>query len=73
MLGNYTAEYTKIDSGYMGQLEEWPEVITEGRTLEECREMLKDALHEMILAYHQQNKEIPAGQALLEQIPVDSK
>jgi len=42
----------------MGQLVEWPEVITEGKTLEECREMLKDALHEMILAYRQQSKEI---------------
>jgi predicted RNase H-like HicB family nuclease len=71
MLGSYTAKYTKIDSGYMGQLVEWPEVITEGRALEECREMLKDALHEMILAYRQQNKEIPVGQALLEQIPVE--
>jgi len=46
-------------------------VITEGRTLEECREMLKDALHEMILAYRQQDKEIPVGQGLLEQIPVE--
>ena len=71
MLSNYTAKYTKISSGYMGQLVEWPEVITEGRTLEECREMLKDALHEMILAYRQQNKEIPVGQALLEQIPIE--
>ena len=71
MLSNYTAKYTKISSGYMGQLVEWPEVITEGKTLEECREMLKDALHEMILAYRQQNKEIPLGQALLEQIPAE--
>jgi len=71
MLSNYTAKYTKISSGYMGQLVEWPEVITQGRTLEDCREMLKDALHEMILAYRQQNKEIPVGQALLEQIPVE--
>jgi predicted RNase H-like HicB family nuclease len=71
MLGNYTAKYTKIGSGYMGQLVEWPEVITEGKTLEECRDMLKDALHEMILAYRQQNKEIRVGQALLEQIPVE--
>jgi len=37
----------------MGQIVEWPEVVTEGKTLEECREMLKDALHEMILAYRQ--------------------
>jgi predicted RNase H-like HicB family nuclease len=71
MLSNYTAKYTKISSGYMGQLVEWPEVITGGKTLEECREMLKDALHEMILAYRQQNKEIPVGQALLEQIPAE--
>ena len=55
----------------MGQLVEWPEVITEGGTLEECREMLQDALHEIIIAYRQQNKEIPIGRALLEQIPVE--
>ena len=61
MLITYTAKYTKIDSGYMGQLVEWPEVITEGSTLEDCREMLQDALHEMIMAYHQQNQEIPVG------------
>ena len=28
---NYTAKYTKITAGYMGQLVEWPEVVTEGR------------------------------------------
>ena len=71
MLMTYTAKYTKIDSGYMGQLVEWPEVITEGNTLEDCREMLQDALHEMIMAYHQQNQEIPVGGALLEQMPVE--
>ncbi len=71
MLSTYTAKYTKISSGYMGQLVEWPEVITEGKTLEECREMIRDALHEMILAYRQQDREIPVGRALLEQIPVE--
>ncbi|MCX5860126.1 MAG: type II toxin-antitoxin system HicB family antitoxin, partial [Proteobacteria bacterium] len=68
MINTYTAKYTKIDAGYMGQLVEWPEVITEGKTLEECREMVQDALKEMIKAYHQQKKEIPLGRALLEQI-----
>jgi len=48
MINTYTAKYTKIESGYMGQLVEWPEVITEGATLEECREMLQDALLEQI-------------------------
>ncbi len=71
MLTNYTAKYTKTNTGYMGQLVEWPEVITEGKTLEECRELLKDALHEMIIAYRQQGKEIPIGEALLEQVAVE--
>jgi predicted RNase H-like HicB family nuclease len=55
----------------VGQLVEWPEVATEGKTIEQCREMLQDALHEMIMAYQEQDKEIPVGGALLEQIPVE--
>ncbi len=61
MLSNYTARYTKISSGYMGQLIEWPEVVTEGSSLEECREMLKDVIREMILAFQIQKKEITVG------------
>ena len=61
MLKTYTARYSRISSGYMGQLVEWPEVITEGKSLEDCRELLSDALQEMIAAYREQNKEIPAG------------
>jgi predicted RNase H-like HicB family nuclease len=71
MLHTYTAKYTKIVSGYMGQLVEWPEVVTEGKTIEDCRDMLKDALSEMILAYREQGKEIPLGNCLIEQIPVE--
>jgi len=55
----YTAKYTKIPSGYMGQIIEWQEVITEGKSLTECRFLLEDALNEMILAYQQQGKAIP--------------
>lgn len=68
---NYTAKYTKIDSGYMGQLIEWPEVVTEGNDLENCRAMLRDALNEMILAYKELGKEVPLGNALIEQIPAE--
>ncbi len=67
----YTAKYTKINSGYMGQLVEWPEVVTEGKDLEDCRTMLRDALHEMVLAYQQLGKEIPSGNALIEQLPIE--
>ena len=55
MLKTYTAKYTRIDAGYMGQLVEWPEVITEGKSLDDCRELLHDALLEMIAAYRQQH------------------
>ena len=68
---NFTAKYIKIDIGYMGQLVEWPEVITEGRDLEECRAMLRDALDEMVIAYQQIGKEIPPGNALIEQLPIE--
>lgn len=68
---NYTAKYTKIDTGYLGQLIEWPEVVTEGKDLEECRAMLRDALREMLLAYGQLGKEVPVGNALIEQLPAE--
>ena len=71
MLKTYTATYTRITAGYMGQLVEWPEVITEGKNLDDCRQLLHDALEEMIVAYRQQRKEIPASGALMEQIPVE--
>jgi predicted RNase H-like HicB family nuclease len=57
MLNTFTAKYTKIPSSYMGQLVEWPEVVTEGKTLEDCRQMLEDALHEMIAAYNELYKQ----------------
>jgi len=55
----------------MGQLIEWPEIVTEGKDLEECHEMLRDALNEMVLAYQQLEREIPVGNALIERLPVE--
>ena len=55
----YNACYTPIPSGYMGQLLDWPEVVTEGTTIEECTELLQDALNEMIQAYSELGKPIP--------------
>lgn len=71
MLKTYTANYTRISSGYMGQLIEWPEIITEGKSLDEFRKLLQDALREMIAAYREQKKEFPTGDGLIEQIPVE--
>lgn len=71
MLSTYAAKYAKIAAGYMGQLVEWPEVVTEGQSLEECREMLQDALEQMVLAYRELGKEMPVGGALIEQMAVE--
>jgi len=71
---SYTARFTKIPSGFMGQLVEWPEVVTEGRDLAECREMLKDALREMVTAYEEMKKPIPDSKdpAVYEPITVNA-
>ncbi len=50
-------------SGLYGQLPEWPEVITEGETIADCRDRLRDVLLEMIAAYRQLGQPIPEGQA----------
>jgi predicted RNase H-like HicB family nuclease len=71
MVTSYPAKYTKISSGYMGQLVEWPEVITEGKDIDECRELLRDALQEMVKAYKKQGKEVPPSGDLLEQVLVE--
>ena len=71
MVRSYTAKYTRIDSGYMGQLVEWPEVVTEGGDIEDCRSMLRDALREMVLAYQELGKEIPLATDLFEQVSVE--
>ena len=70
-LSTYTARYQKLRRGYLGQLVEWPEVITEGKDLEDCRAMMQDALQQMVAAYRQLGKEIPKGGALLEQIAIE--
>jgi predicted RNase H-like HicB family nuclease len=50
---------------------EWPEVITEGKTLEECRELLKDALREMVAAYDELKKPVPEAFCLMENILIE--
>ena len=71
MFENYTASYIKTESGYMGQLIEWPEGVTEGKDIDDCRSSLRDALREVILACKQLEDEIPQGSALFESLSVN--
>lgn len=71
MLGHYTARYVKMENGwYMGQLIEWPGVITQGRTFEECRKMLRDALNEMLIVYKGEGMPLPEGIGIFETINI---
>ncbi len=66
----FTACYTKLEHGYMGQLLEWPNVITSGEDIDDCEEMLKDAAHEMELAYIEDGDEIPHPSLIVKPISI---
>ncbi|MDR2180698.1 MAG: type II toxin-antitoxin system HicB family antitoxin [Synergistaceae bacterium] len=72
MARSYTARFERIPSGYLGQLVEWPEVITEGTTLEECRLMLEDAAREMAIAYRENDLPLPETTDTIERILVEA-
>ena len=61
---NYTAKYTRTETGFTGQIVQWPEVVSEAETLEECRHLLNEALKAAVLARRQRALDIPAGGSL---------
>ena len=69
----FTACYKKIESGYMGQLLEWPQVITEGKNLNECRELLIDAACEMAFVYKEDGLKIPQVSIMIEPLSIPVK
>jgi predicted RNase H-like HicB family nuclease len=48
MINNFTAVFEKIEDWYIGYVEELPGANTQGKTLEEARKNLKEAI-ELIL------------------------
>jgi len=57
-----TAVYEPDENGWVqAHLLEWPAVVTCGRTLEEAREMLRDAFREMVLSYTEAGEKPPLG------------
>jgi len=69
---SFVATYQKIPRGYMGRIVGFPGVISEGKTIEVCRESLNDALKEMILAYQQEGQPLPIGQPIFESLLVEA-
>lgn len=49
MADRLTMIYWKGEKFWLGKLREYPEIMTQGETIEELEENLRDAYHEMIL------------------------
>ena len=71
----FTACYTKLEDGfgYMGQLLEWPNVITDGENINDCRDSLVEVAAEMADIYKEDGLKIPNNTLIVEpiDIPVD--
>ena len=71
MVGQFTASYTKRGKWYVGFVQEVPGVNTQGKTLKEAKENLKEALI-MVLEVNREllKKERPKGRLIREPIAV---
>jgi len=67
----FTAVFEKIDGWYIGYVEELPGANTQGRTLEEARENLREAV-QLILRSHRElaEKELSGKDVIREEIKV---
>lgn len=74
MAKQFTAVYKKRGKWYLGWVEEIPGVNTQGKTLQEVKENLKEALL-LILETNRilTKREIPSGKVIREPILVSSR
>ncbi len=56
-----TAVFQKVTEGYIGYVEELPGANTQGDTLEEARENLKEAIALVLEANRELSEETPVG------------
>lgn len=73
MLQKFTAIYKKHGKWYLGWIEEIPGVNTQGRTLKEVRENLKDALLLILEVNRILNREEISGKVIREPLVVSLK
>lgn len=67
----FTAIFEKVKEGYIGFVEELPGANTQGKTLDEARENLKEAIQLVIEANKQLAEEVIKGKDVIrEQISI---
>ncbi len=62
---SFTAIYQKVSEGYIAFVEEIPGANTQGETLEEARENLKEAIKLVLETYRQLTEEEIAGKEVI--------
>ena len=70
MARKFTAVYKKSGKWYLGWVEEIPGVNTQGRTLKETKENLKEAILLILETNKILNKEVSKGKIIIEPISV---
>ncbi len=65
MSNTYTAVYQQDGEWYVAWLEEIPGAMSQGRTLDEARENLQDALQELLAARRELAQRETAGQPVI--------
>lgn len=73
MRQHYTAIYKKKAGWYLGWVEEIPGVNTQGKTLQETRENLSEALHLILEVNRELTHTIIPGKAVREVVTIQSK
>jgi predicted RNase H-like HicB family nuclease len=62
---SFTAIYQKVPEGYIAFVEELPGANTQGKTLEEARENLKEAIKLVLETYRQLTEDEIAGKEVI--------
>lgn len=62
---SFTAIYQKVPEGYIAFVEELPGANTQGKTLEEARKNLKEAIKLVLETYRQLTEEEIAGKEVI--------
>ena len=71
MENTYTAIFQKVDDWYIGYVEELPGANTQGKTLEETRENLHEAIELILLSNRElAEKELAGKEFIREEIKV---
>lgn len=72
MRHDYTVVYQQVDDGwYMATVPELPGAVTQGRTLEEARRMIKEAVELLIESYRENAKKDAPVEAIWDTLTVD--